>query len=70
MAFISPDLPSAPVQPLLEGSATEYGMVEHFRRFPWVLEFCRYRDREDLLVFLEAKVIAPAEAKVKELRDH
>lgn len=68
LAFVVPDLPSVPVQPLLEGSATEYGMFEHFKRFPWVLELYRYKDRDDLLASLEAKVIAPAEAKVKELR--
>ena len=70
LAFVVPDLPSVPVQPLLEGSATEYGMFEHFKRFPWVLELYRYKDRDDLLASLEAKVIAPAEAKVKELRNH
>jgi len=63
---IVPDLPSVPVQPLLLASQHEYGMFEHFRRYPWVLEPVLYDDQQKLLVDLEGKVIAPAEAKAKE----
>jgi len=64
---IVPNLPSVPVQPLLLASQHEYGMFEHFRRFPWVLKELLYENQEGLLMELESKVIAPAEAKAKEL---
>ena len=63
---IVPDLPSVPVQPLLLASQQEYGMFEHFRRYPWVLEPVLYEDQVTLLAGLGEKVIAPAEAKAKE----
>jgi hypothetical protein len=62
---IVPDLPSVPIQPLLHTAATEYGMFEHFKRYPWVLEVFHYDSVEDILNALHAKVIGPAEAKAK-----
>ncbi len=66
LSAIVPNLPSVPVQPLLMESQHEYGMFEHFRRFPWVLPPVLYKGVEELLAGLEAKVIRPAEAKAKE----
>jgi hypothetical protein len=63
---IVPTLPSVPVQPLLLASQQEYGMFEHFKRFPWVLEPYLYEDQDRLLAALTDKVIGPAEAKAKE----
>ena len=65
---IVPDL-AVPVQPLLlEGSTGEYGLFQDLRRkHHWVLAVHRYRDLDDLLASLGEKVIAPAEAKAKEL---
>jgi hypothetical protein len=65
---IVPNLPSVPVQPLLQSSKDEYGMFEHFKSYPWVLSIHRYSDFEDLMATLKENVIAPAEAKVIELR--
>jgi uncharacterized protein YjbI with pentapeptide repeats len=62
---IVPGLPSVPVQPLLLASQREYGMFEHFRRFPWVLEPFLYENQDQLLAALTEKVIGPAEAKAK-----
>jgi hypothetical protein len=56
-------LPSVPVQPLLLASQQEYGMFEHFRHYPWVLEPFLYAGQEQLLVSLDSNVIGPAEAK-------
>ena len=62
---IVPTLPSVPVQPLLLASQQEYGMFEHFRRFPWVLEPYLYDDQDRLLAAITDKVIGPAEARAK-----
>src|SRR5712692_346129 len=64
---IVPNLPSVPVLPLILDSQHEYGMFEHFTRFPWVLPIYRYTDELSLLQSLKEKVIAPAEQKVGEL---
>jgi hypothetical protein len=64
--FTLPDLPSVPIQPLLLGSQQEYGMFEHFKRFPWVLKTYIYDTQEQLLSSLESHVIGPAELKAKE----
>jgi uncharacterized protein YjbI with pentapeptide repeats len=63
---IVPGLPSVVVQPLLLASQHEYSMFEHFRRYPWVLAPILYKNEQELLVDIAAKVIAPAEKKVKE----
>jgi uncharacterized protein YjbI with pentapeptide repeats len=64
---IVPNLPSVPVQPVLLASQHEYGMFEHFLRYPWVSKPVLYESQEALLVELQQRVIAPAEAKAKEL---
>lgn len=67
-----------PVQPLLwqeplmiDGKAVvrrEYAMFEDLRRrYHWVLPTFRYQDATELLVSLQAQIIAPAEQKAKEL---
>jgi uncharacterized protein YjbI with pentapeptide repeats len=67
LMIIVPSLPSVPVQPLILNSQHEYGMFEHFTRYPWVLPVYRYIDEGSLLQSLQAKVIAPAEQKAQEL---
>src|SRR6266566_9179534 len=64
---IVPNLPSVPVLPLILNSQHEYGMFEHFTRFPWVLPLYRYMDEVSLLHSLKEKIIAPAEQKAQEL---
>jgi uncharacterized protein YjbI with pentapeptide repeats len=65
---IVPGLPSVPVQPLLLASQKEYEMFEHISRYPWVLNPVLYEDQEKLLMEIETKVIAPAEAKARDLK--
>ena len=69
LSFIVPDLPSVPVQPLLLNGSGEYGMFEHFRRYPWVLPIYRYDSQDQLIADLSERVIRPAEIKVQELRN-
>jgi uncharacterized protein YjbI with pentapeptide repeats len=65
---IVPNLPSVAVRPIIVHGEHEYGMFEHFKRYPWVLPVYEYEDTPQLLASLTDQVIVPAEAKVKELR--
>ena len=61
-------LPSLPIQPISHSSATEYGMFDHIKRYPWVLKLYRYDSHEEIINSIASNIIAPAEAKVRELR--
>ncbi len=59
---------AVPVQPLLLEGKREYAMfVDLLKRYDWVLPIHFYKDLEDLLASLDAKVIGPAEQKAQEL---
>ncbi|MBD2752617.1 pentapeptide repeat-containing protein [Spirosoma validum] len=58
---IVPNLPSVPVQPLLLASQNEYGMFEHFRRYPWVLNTYLYDNIDNLINSMEESIIQPIE---------
>jgi hypothetical protein len=60
---IVPDLPSVPVQPLLLQGSGEYGMFEHFTRYPWVLPLHRYDSQEQLIAAIGEQVIEPGLGK-------
>src|SRR5215831_16610167 len=68
LAVIVPDLPSVPVQPLLLEDSAEYGMFEHFKRYPWVLETYSYPSSERLIASLGERVIGPAESYAQSVR--
>jgi Pentapeptide repeats (8 copies) len=67
LQIIVPNLPSVAVQPLILNSQHEYGMFDHFKKFPWVLPVYRYTDEASLLEALQEEIIVPAEQKAKEL---
>jgi len=59
-----------PVQTILLNEQREYAMFSDLkRRYHWVLEPYQYESEESLMEHLVDGVIAPAEAKVKRLRD-
>lgn len=55
-------LPSVPVKPLIHFAEEPYSLFEHFERYPWVLEFFRYKDSYDLTSNLKSQVIDPLES--------
>jgi hypothetical protein len=55
-------------QPVLLAGQSEYGMFEHFRRYPWVLPEVLYDAPKQLAENVDALVIAPAEAKIEARR--
>lgn len=65
LMLIAPNLPSVPIQPLLLATQNEYGMFDHFRRFPWVLEPAVYENSDQLLREIESLVISPAERRLR-----
>ena len=67
LVSIVEQMPSLPVQPILQDGFEPWGMYDHIQRYPWVLTIHRYRDLDDLLVSLKEKVVAPAEMKAKKL---
>ena len=42
LTSIIPHFPSLPVQPVIEEAHREYGMFDHFKNYPWVLEMMSY----------------------------
>lgn len=60
---------AVPVQPLLlEDSSGEFGMFQDLKKkYPWVLPIYQYEGLDTLLASLSETVIAPAEAKAREL---
>ncbi len=63
LTAIIPDLPSVPIQTVILASEREYGMYEHWKRYPWVLPLFRYDDVQHLLDSIGQNIIGPAEER-------
>lgn len=46
LSAIVPHFPSLPVQPIVCSHESEYGMFEHFKRYPWVLNLIKYEAQQ------------------------
>jgi hypothetical protein len=69
LGAIVPAFPSVAVRLLIKKSEHEYGMLDFIRRFRSVVENTyEYENVEEVITSIKEKVIGPAEAKVKELR--
>jgi uncharacterized protein YjbI with pentapeptide repeats len=66
LSTIVPQLPSVPVQPIILWTEQEWGMFEHFTRYPWVLPIVKYEDVEGIISNLTEQVIEPAEKRARE----
>ena len=62
LGAIIPNLPSVPVQPILQVDHEPWGMFDHFARYPWVLPVLRYSTTEALLYNMEFDVMARVSA--------
>ncbi len=67
LSVIVPTLPSLAVQPLIQDGDSEYAMIEHWQRYPWVLDTYHYQNLDSLLANLKEAVIDPAERRANEL---
>lgn len=56
LTSIIPNFPSIPIQPILKETEREYGMFEHFKNYPWVLEEIRYSGNQVSINLLEAAI--------------
>ena len=68
LSQIVPNMTSLPVQPIILAGHSEYGMFEHFQRYPWVLETIEYLDDNDVKQNVLDKIISSCEKKIIELR--
>jgi len=69
LAVIAPSV-VVPIAPIIEKSSTPFAMFKDIEmRYEWVLPAVRYRGGRNITEFLSEAVIAPAEAKVRELKE-
>lgn len=68
LEIIVSTLTSVPIQPILQSRARQNVVIgSDYSPYPWFLPTVRYRDRDSLITSLAQRVIAPAEARAKEL---
>lgn len=68
LSHIIPHSPSLPVQPIILSGHSEYGMFEHFKPYPWVLDIIEYKDENDIKANILDLIINSCERKIEDLR--
>jgi hypothetical protein len=66
LVSIVEQLPSLPIQPILQQGSKPWGMFDHIRSYPWVLDLQDYAASKNLSSDLYRRIIAPAEKRLKE----
>ena len=65
---IVPNLPSVVIRFIMMKSEREPGMLDHIRRFPWVIDGAfEYETVEEVIGSINDSILNPVEAKLKEL---
>jgi hypothetical protein len=65
---IVPNLPSVVVRFIMMKAEREPGMLDHIRRFPWVIDGAfEYENPEEVIESINENVLKPVEARRKEL---
>jgi len=67
LSVIVPNLPSVAIQPIIQKDDDEYGMFEHWKRYPSVLDVYHYQDLDDLLIHLKMSIIDTAEQQANKI---
>lgn len=57
LQIIAPNIPSTIIQPIIHYSQKEYGMFEHFKKYPWVKELFRYKNSKSVITHLDQHVL-------------
>jgi hypothetical protein len=65
---IVPDFPSVAVRFIIEKSEKDPSMLDHIRRFPWVLDDAfEYQNPAEVIESINDCILEPLEAKLGEL---
>lgn len=68
LSHIVPNLPSVPVAPIIWTADKEYGMFEHFKKYPWVLETLKYKDELNLSDMVLKIAINNCEERLEQIK--
>jgi len=60
-------LPSVPVLPIMLKGEQPWGMYDHIKRYPWVIDIILYQNSDLLINDIKSNIICTLEKKVKEL---